>query len=266
MRKQLLLLSIPLILWACSEDVGKDINTDLTQEANQFFGFSEAMGESAYLGNISYPDYSRITSDKLPGCPTIVPSPDFRMITLDYSSPQECEQEHKIPRTGRIVLDFTLSDSAHPSWSLTYEGYTYDGIKIEGMRMFEGVSLGENRESFENLRVELEKNLGFRVGGELSYSVSRSDFRPFSLKTRGKIAGTNPAGRDFLLLVTAPKEQLFQCYSSGWDLPKTGKESWTVSRSATADLEYEVSYQSTEICDPVVVSTLPDGRILQLNP
>lgn len=267
MRKQLFILSIPLFLGSCAEEVSKDINTNLTLEADQLFGFSETIGESAYLGNISYTEYSTIASEELPGCPTIAINPDSRIVTLDYSLPEECEQENNIPRTGRIILDFRLSNSESPSWSLLYEGYTYRGIKIEGFRMFEGISMNENRESFENLTVKLEKNLSFRVGGQLSYSFSRYGSKPFSLKTtRGRIEGNNPAGRDFLLLVTATKEQLFQCYSAGWDLPQDGKESWIVSRSATADLEYDVSFQGTDTCNPVVISTLPDGRTLQLNP
>jgi hypothetical protein len=278
MKKYLNLLLVSVILASCSEEVSKDINTDLTQEAGQFFSFSETINESAYLGNISYPEFSQLTSAELPGCPAIILNPDSRIITLDYSLDEECEQQDTIPKTGRIVLDFTRSNSESPSWSLAYEDYTYRGIKIEGMRMFEGISLTENQESFENLTVELDGMLSFRVDGELSYTVSRTDtisqtdtvlqvsLKPLSLKTRGKIEGTNPAGRDFLLLVTTPKEQLFECYSTGWDLPKAGKESWIVSRNATADLEYDVNFQSTEICNPVVVSTLPDGRTLQLNP
>ncbi len=266
MKKYLTPLLVSLILASCSEEVSKDINTDLTQEADQFFSFSETISESTYLGNISYAEYSKIVSAELPGCPTIILSPDSRIITLDYSLSQECEQENKIPRTGRIVLDFTLSNSESPSWSLAYDNYTYKGFKIEGIRLFEGLSMTENQEIFENVRVELANYLSFRVDGELSYSVSRSDLKPLALKIRGKIEGKNPAGRDFLLLVTTAKEQHFECYGSGWDLPQTGRESWIVSRSETADLEYEVDFQSTEICNPVVVSTLPDGRTLQLNP
>lgn len=251
---------------ACSEDVSKDISTDLTQEANQFFRFSEAFAESSYLGNISFSDYSRITSMELPGCPTIVQIPDSRIIQLDYSISKDCEQQNKTPRTGKIILDFTLSNTLSPKWSVTYEDYSFDGIKIEGSRRFEALSLNENQESFENLTIEFEKNLSFIIDGMLSYSTSRSSFKPFALSARGRIGGRNPAGRDFSLVITEAKEQLFQCYREGWTLPQTGTESWIVARGGSRSLEYTVSFQSTENCDPLVISTLPDGRTLQLNP
>jgi hypothetical protein len=68
------------------------------------------------------------------------------------------------------------------------------------------------------------------------------------------------------LVITESKEQLFSCYRDGWELPQTGKESWIVSRGASSSLEYKVSFQASAQCNPVVISTLPDGRTLQLNP
>lgn len=266
MKKYIVLLSISLFILSCSEDVSKDISTDLTQEADQFFRFSKAFGESTYLGNISYSDYSRITSAELPGCPTIIQSPDSRIIVLDYTSPMECEQLNSTPRTGKIILDFTLSNTLTSTWSVTYENYSFDKISIKGSRQFEGVSLNENQESFENLTIEFEKNLSFVINGDLSYSSSRLSLKPFALSTRGIIEGRNPAGRDFSLVITEAKEQLFQCYREGWVLPQTGNESWIVSRGGSKSLDYDVSFQSSEDCNPVVISTLPDGRTLQLNP
>jgi hypothetical protein len=266
MKRYLTLLSFFPLLWSCTEEVSKDINTDLTVEATHFFNFSEAMLESTYLGNISYPEYARIISGNLPGCPEVTLSTDSRIITLNYDAESECEQENNTPRTGRIVLDFSLSNSDTSSWTLTYEEYTYRGNKIEGTRHFERITLMDNKELFEDLSVELAGGLTFYADGELSYSVVRADFGPSSLTIKGKIGGRNPAGRNFSLVTTEAKIQQFQCYSAGWELPQSGKESWIVSRSATTDLEYKVNFQSSETCDPLVTSTLPDGRSLNLNP
>ena len=266
MKKYLILLSTSLLLGACSEDVGKEINTDLVQEAEQFFGLSEAFGESSYLGNLTYEDYLRIVSAELPGCPTIIHNPDTKIIELDYSSPQECEQENTASRTGKIILDFTLADSEDPNWSLAYDSYTFKGSELTGTRMFIQLSSSENQESFENLTIKSDQELTFVAEGELSYVISRSNLTPVSLTTRGQIKGRNPAGRNFSLVITEAKEQLFQCYSASWELPQRGKESWIVSRTASSSVDYRVSFEPTETCNPVVISTLPDGRSLQLNP
>jgi hypothetical protein len=266
MKKILLLISASVFFWSCTEDVSKEIITDLSQEANQFFRFSEALNESAYLGNISLAEYFRIFSEELPGCPEIILSPGSRIIQLNYSGSQECQQQNKTPRTGKIILDFTLSNTSNPSWSMTYENYFFGKTLIDGVRYFVNPSFNENRETFENLRVELEKNLGFAASGNLSYSVARLGSRPFALSTRGRIEGRNPAGRDFSLVITEAKEQSFSCYRDGWELPQRGKENWIVSRSASSSLDYRVRFEQGTNCNPVVISTLPDGRSLQLNP
>lgn len=266
MKRHLILSSILLVFWSCVEDVSREINTDLTQEADQFFRFSEVLSESSYLANISYFEYFRINSEELPGCPTIIRSTDSRIIQLDYSNPQECEQENKTSRTGKIILDFTLISSQERSWTLTYEDYAIENTIINGVRFFKNPSFNENQETFENLKVELEKNLGFVASGTLSYSVARLSLRPFALSTRGRIQGTNPAGRDFSLVITEAKEQNFSCYQEGWELPQTGMETWIISRSPSSSLEYKVRFESGTACDPIVISTLPDGRSLQLNP
>ncbi len=266
MKKYLIKPLIFLFFWSCTEDVSRTINTDLTQEAGQFFAFSEAMSESSYLGNISYSDYFRITSEDLPGCPTIIRKTEDRIIELDYSNPQECEQPNNSPRIGKIILDFALSNFPELRWTLTYEGYSFKNIKIEGVRIFTNPSFGENIERFENLKIELEKNLGFSSSGSFSYSVARLSFRPFALSMRGRIEGTNPAGRDFSLVITQAKEQLFSCYGQGWELPQSGNETWIISRGPSNSLDYMVRFESNEGCDPKVISTLPDGRTLQLNP
>lgn len=266
MKKILLLSSALILFWSCTEDAGKDITTDLSQEANQFFRFSEALNESGYLGNISLNEYFRIFPAELPGCPEIIRSPGSGIIELNYSNPQDCQQLNKTPRKGKIILDFTLSNTSHPSWSMTYENYYFGKTLIDGVRFFINPSFNENKETFENLQVELEKNLGFVASGSFSYSVARLDSGPFGLSTRGRIEGRNPAGRDFSLVITEAKEQTFTCYRDGWELPQKGKESWIISRGASKSIEYKVRFEQGVTCNPVVISTLPDGRSLQLNP
>lgn len=266
MKKILLLIPIFYLFSSCSEDVSRTITTDLTKEAEQFYKFSEAIHESSYLGNISYPDFFRIESKDLPGCPTITRNSENRTIELDYSNASECEQLNKTPRSGKILLDFSQSSTTESRWSLTYLEYTYDGSAIVGSRVFVNISLNENQETYQGLVVELENKLRFQSDGEFSYSIARLSLRPFALSIRGEIEGTNPAGRDFSLVITEAKEQQFACYREGWEMPQRGKESWIVDRSQSKSLGYAVKFETISGCNPTVTSTLPDGRMLQLNP
>lgn len=264
-RFYLFLFSI-LFISSCTEDESKVISTDLSVEAIQHFSLSKAFSESNYLGNISYQDYFRISSAELPGCPTIERSLQSRIITLDYSKPLECTQENNTPRSGKIILDFTLSNAGSPTWTLTYADYKLDGIKIVGTRQFRAITSNETEASFENLEIELPKNLSFLIQGKLNHSVSRANLRPFALSTRGSMEGINPAGRTFNLVITEAKEQFFACYKQGWFLTQTGKESLKISRGNDKDLVYTIIHQTSSGCNPSVVAILPDSRNLQLNP
>lgn len=265
--KNLLFFSLILLIHSsCTEDVSRNINTDLTQEADQFFRFSGVLSESSYLGNLSYDDYFRINSEELPGCPNIIRSVGSQKIELDYTNSQECEQPNKTPRSGKIIIDFSTDEDSVPNWTVNYENYFFKETEISGLRSFSNPSFNENQETFENLKIVLENDLGFVTSGTFSYSVAEINFRPFALSSRGRIEGTNPAGRDFSLVITEAKEQLFSCYRDGWELPQSGKEIWIISRSPSRSLEYMVKFENNEGCDPRVISTLPDGRSLQLNP
>lgn len=266
MKNLLSFILFLLILTSCTEDVSRNVNTDITKEADQFFRFSKALGESGYLGNISFGDFFRITAEELPGCPLITRNTSTRTIVLDYSLPQACEHLNSIPRTGKIILDFSLSNTTEASWTLTYEDYTFGGTRIEGTRYFMNTSFNENQETIENLKITLEPNLGFIINSTLFYSVARLSARPFALSARGRVEGTNPAGRNFTSSITGAKEQLFSCYRLGWELPQSGTESWIVSRGNSSSLEYMVKFETGEGCNPTVISSLPDGRSLQLNP
>ena len=266
MARLSIFLFILLLATSCTEDESRTISTDLGVEAIQHFKLSSSFSESNYIGNISYQDYFRIGSAELPGCPTIERSLQSRIITLDYSKPIECTQENNKPRTGKIILDFTLSNSNSPSWVMTYEEYSVDGIKISGTKQFRAIASNETEASFENLEIELPNNLSFFFKGKTNHSVSRANSRPFALSTRGNLEGVNPAGRNFNLVITEPKEQLFACYKQGWFLTQTGKESLKIARGIEREAVYTTTYQTATGCNPTIIATLPDGRNLQLNP
>lgn len=236
----------------------------MLQEAEQFFTLSEIVNESAYLGNFSFNDYFRLTSGSLPGCPTISLNSQTLEITLNYTKVDTCDQENSEPRTGKIILNFSLANTENPSWTMKYEGYSYQKTKIEGTRFFKRLSTSQNSETFENLRITTEKNLGFSVKGTYTYFIARFNFRPFGISYVGRHEGINPAGRNFIQSITEAKELFISCYSEGYTLPQKGKENWRVYRGA-AELNYTVSFISNQDCQIQAKATLPDGRTLDLN-
>ncbi|MDX5338502.1 MAG: hypothetical protein LPK25_05705 [Cyclobacteriaceae bacterium] len=265
MKKVFLFLVSFSLLFGCSEDINSDIQTDLLEEADQFFVVSEIVNESSYLGNFTFGDYFRFSSSSLPGCPVLSLNSQTLEITLDYNQAVTCEQKNSESRSGKIILDFSQANTDNPTWILIYEGYTFQNTKIDGQRFFKRLSNSQNSETFENLKITTEKNLGFTLKGNYTYFLSRFNFRPFGISYVGKHEGTNPAGRNFIQSITEAKELYISCYSEGYTLPEKGKENWKVSRGTT-DLNYAVSYLSTQECSIQVKAMLPDGRTLDLQP
>lgn len=265
MKHTFLIIAFAAFLGACSEDVSHDITTDLTQEADQFFLLSETLHESSYLGNLSFGEYFLLNSPSLPGCPSINYEPELSQIILDYSSVDSCSQTNTALRSGKIVLDFSLANVGLGSWSMVYENYSYEKTTVEGTRWFKKVSAAQNSESFENLKIRTENDLGFTISGDYTYFITRLNNSPIGISYAGRHEGVNPVGRQFVQSITEAKEVLFSCYSDGWVLPIKGKENWKVARGKN-EVGYQVSYSTAEDCLSDARAVLPDGRNYDLNP
>jgi hypothetical protein len=252
-------------LASCSVDLDNEIQTDLIQEADQFFLLSEVVNETSYLGNISYPDYFRIQPSSLPGCPKIQIDTGLRKVVLDYTQPDSCDQAIKSIRNGKIILDFSRSNADPGTWSLEYNDYSFLKTKIQGKREYVRLSNSQNSETFQNLRIITENRLGFLISGSYTYFIARFNSRPFGISFVGSLQGINPAGRSFIQSITEPKEQFINCYSEGSGLPKVGQENWRVSRE-NGEISYQVTYQTTSDCKTKVKATLPDGRNYDIRP
>ncbi|GMQ24940.1 hypothetical protein Aoki45_16220 [Algoriphagus sp. oki45] len=266
MKKLFIYFLILSLLFSCNEEISRDITTDLSMEADQFFDFSTAINEGGYLGNFSYPDYFRTQSQSLPGCPKIEIDQTLRIVTLDYDAVDSCTQEKTLKRKGKIRLDFSQSNTQIGTWWMEYIDYHFENTEIKGKREFKALTTSQNQEKFENLRFNRDTGLSFVANGTNTYFVSRFSFRPFAISFVGKIEGTNPAGRKFSQTLTKAKEVYINCYSEGWILPFEGEETWTVERGQGRELTYRFNFSSEGQCEPIVNALLPDGRNLILNP
>lgn len=266
MKKLFIYFLILSLLSSCNEEISRDISTDLSKEADQFFDFSTAINEGSYLGNFSYPDYFRTQSQSLPGCPKIEIDQTLRLITLDYDAVDSCTQEKNFKRKGKIRLDFSQSNTQIATWWMEYMDYHFENSEITGKREFKALSTSQNQEKFENLKFKTDTDLSFVANGTNTYFVSRFSFRPFAISFVGTMEGINPAGRKFTQTLTKAKEVYINCFSEGWILPFEGEENWTVDRGIGRELAYKFDFSSEGQCDPVVTVLLPDGRNLVFNP
>lgn len=267
MKKGFLSIFFSLIfLIACKEDEDRVISTDLPTEASQLFVVSNAWSEALFFSQLSFDQYTNADSLDLPGCPEILVDKTAKRITLTFDPAIACEQTGSSKRSGKLILDLAQSDSENPVWFLEYENYTFEDASLEGIRTFTKNSSGEITESFETLTHKTKNELTHQFGGELTHTLSLANGVLVGLNSNGIIFGRNPAGRNFTFAFNETRELLFSCFQDNQLFPVAGIETWEVSRSETAQVVYNLTYESKENCKVEANLILPDGRRLLLNP
>lgn len=267
MKKGVLYIFFSLVfLIACKEDEDRVISTDLPTEASQLFIASNAWSEAIFFTQISFDQYSNAESLDLPGCPEILADKTAKRVTLTFDPASTCEQTGTSKRSGKLILDLAQSDSGNPIWFLEYENYTFQDASINGIRTFTRNSSGAINETFETLTHKTKSELTHQFGGNLTHTLSLVSGVVVGLNSNGIIYGKNPAGRNFTFVFNEKRELLFSCFQDNQLFPVAGKETWQVSRSETAQVVYNLTYEWKENCIIEAYVLLPDQRRLLLNP
>ncbi len=267
MKKGVLHIFFSLIfLIACKEDEDRVISTDLPTEASQLFIVSKAWSEAIFFTQISFDQYSNAESLDLPGCPEILIDKTAKRVTLTFDPGSTCEQTGTSKRSGKLILDLAQSDSGNPIWFLEYENYTFQDASINGIRTFTKNPSGVINETFATLTHKTKNELTHQFGGNLTHTLSLVNGVVVGLNSKGMINGRNPAGRNFIFDFSEKRELLFSCFRDNQLFPVAGKEAWQVSRSETAQVMYNLTYEWKENCKVEAYVVLPDGRRLLLNP
>ena len=267
MKKRALYIFFSLnFLVACKEDEGRVITTDLPSEASQLFAVSNAWSEAIIFSQITFEQYSNANSLDLPGCPEIFIDKIAERVTLTFDPETTCEQTGTSKRSGKLTLNLAQADSEDPVWFLEYENYTFEDASINGIRTFTKNPSGVINESFETLTHKTKNELTHQFGGNLIHSLSLVNGVVVGLNSKGMINGRNPAGRNFIFDFSEKRELLFSCFQNNQLFPIAGKEIWQVSRSETAQVVYNLTYESKGNCKVEAYVLFPDERRLLLNP
>ncbi len=267
MKKETLYVFFSLtFLIACKEDEERVISTDLPTEASQLFIVSNAWSEILFFTQLSFDQYSNAESSELPGCPQIILDKTAKRVTLIFDSATSCTQSGTSKRSGNLILDLALFDSANPVWFLKYENYSFEDGSITGIRTFTKNSSGVINETFETLTHKTKNELTHQFGGHLTHTLNLVNGVTVGLNSKGAIYGRNPAGRNFIFDFKEKRELSFSCFQNNQLVPVAGKETWQISRSETSQVIYNLTYEWKENCKVEAYVVLPDGRRLLLNP
>lgn len=264
--KLILLLSIPIFFFSCGEDEDKNIQTDLSVEANQLFGISTAWGESLYFGLLNFEDFSQIPSAELPGCPSVLIEAVEKRITLTFDPTNVCGQSEKVTRSGQLTLQYPLVSTISSSWTLTYKDYTFQKDTIRGIREFTSTALNQVKENFIKLKKTSNREVNATFSGTLNHSLTKLRTKLVGMNSSGSISGTNSTGRNFIIDIGSPRQSLAICFSQNEILPISGKEKWTLDRGQNRVVVHSINYEPSGLCAVTAKVTLSDGRILIVIP
>lgn len=268
MKRFCFLFSILIVaLSACQEDADKVISTDLPTEAGQLFDLSTAWSESLYFGLLSLEEYQSMDSTStLPGCPTLTVESDSSKVSLEFTSENECLQSGDANRSGKIILQYVLSDSISSNWTMEYEDYSFEENSLTGVRFFKKDSSNQIAESFSSLKMKTKEELTTTFSGNLKHSKSNLLTSSIGIISGGTINGVNPVGRDFSMEIPNDRLMLSSCFLKNELIPVAGSETWNVGRSNNKIVTYQLDYELIDSCQVAANALLPDGRTLLLNP
>ena len=268
MKKLIFLFFLASILVSCSNDVERAITTDLQVEGRELFRTSLALEEGLRYAFYSFEEYHQALTDTLPGCPLIEISEFEQKVKLTFSNDPNCPSQ-KVRRTGVINLDFFSFNLRDRRVLLRYEDYQVNDFKIQGERVFDSFSNGDNQnswmESFEDLVILDQFDNSTKITGNYEHQLLKVDNRIQSFTSSGNLSGRNLTGRPLRMTQIAPRQYVINCLDEGFVIARAGEEVWEIFRTSDRSLAHRLTLSIEDICNTKVAIQLSDGRLLSFS-
>lgn len=270
---------IILLIWAtaCSNDIDRNITTDLQVEGNEIFNVSLALEEPLYYAFLTLEEYRIAMKDTLtsndsipkvpivPGCPIINIDETLKEVTLTFSEKTDCPSQ-KLKRKGQITLQFLTPNVLESNVLMKYNQYSIGTTKMEGSRTFTKTNrlFPQNRrtEIFEDLLIIDEFGSSTKISGNFEHQLTFQNGTILEYKTSGNLEGRNLTGRKIKMTQTNPRIYKTECVKQGIVLASVGMENWEIFRTPTQSLRHNLEYQQEKTCEPKAIISLSDGRTL----
>jgi hypothetical protein len=232
----LLALSFGLMT-SCSEDgvsgFSENLSTTTVMETINSIAFeediddlvSESFDLSSYLMSARSADASsdngpkRFKGDKYGDCATVVQDEDNNTKTITFS--EECEGKRGQTRSGTMIVTYSETQGETGSFrQVTYDDFYLNGVKIEGTRRTEIISIDEN--GSKTMRTTLSD--GKMIYEDGTFKTKRADMtryihlendkKQYSTLTGSK-SGISTEGVSFSMEITTPIKFVYDCFVEG---------------------------------------------------
>ena len=237
MKKLVLLVFSFGMITSCSEDgvsgFSENLSTTTVLETINSIAFEEdiddLVSESFNLStNVisarsadadSAKDLKRFKGDKYGDCASVVVDEESNTKTITFL--EDCEGKRGQTRSGTMIVSYSETQGEAGSYrQVTYDDFYLNGVKIEGTRRTEIISIDENgskttRTSVTDGKMIYEDGTFKTKSAEMTrYTLVENDQKQYSTLTGSK-SGVSTEGVNFSMEITTPIKFIYDCFGEG---------------------------------------------------
>ena len=236
--KKLILSALSFgLITSCSEDgvsgFSENLSTTTVMETINSIAFEEdiddLVSESFNLStNVmsarsadadSAKDLKRFKGDKYGDCASVVLDEETNTKTITFL--EDCEGKRGQTRSGTMIVSYSETQGEAGSYrQVTYDDFYLNGVKIEGTRRTEIISIDENgskttRTTMTDGKMIYEDGTFKTKSAEMTrYTHVENDQKQYSTLTGSK-SGVSTEGVNFSMEITTPIKFIYDCFSEG---------------------------------------------------
>ena len=278
----LLVLSFGLFI-SCSKESGnsssENLSTTTILETINSIAFEEdidaLVSESMSLGsNVSSArsadsnadkDPKKFKGDKYGDCATVVEDEENNIKTVTFSD--DCEGKRGQVRSGSMIITYSETQGETGSFrQVTYDNFYLNGVKIEGIRRTEILSVDESSKTMlttvsDGKMIYEDGTFKTRESAMTRYVHFENDKKTYSTLSGSK-SGISTEGVEFSMEITTPIKFVYDCFSTGER--KRGKVPVEGIKVTTSGNELISTDFGDGTCDTLVEVT-KDGEVETLD-
>tara|TARA_B100001057_G_scaffold484654_1_gene563064 strand:- start:536 stop:1465 length:930 start_codon:yes stop_codon:yes gene_type:complete len=237
-KKKFTLLALSFgLMTSCSEDglsgFSENLSTTTVVETINSIAFEEDIDELVSESfDISYNAMSarsadttsnkkpkKFKGDKYGDCASVVVDEENNTKTITFL--EECEGKHGQIRSGTMIVSYSETQGEAGSFrQVSYDDFYLNGVKIEGTRRTEIISIEENgsktmRTTLTDGKMIYEDGTFKTKSAEMTrYIYVENDKKQYSTLSGSK-SGVSTEGVSFLMEITTPIKFIYDCFGEG---------------------------------------------------
>ena len=192
---------------------------DIDHLVSESFNLSANAMSARFADSDSSRELKRFKGDKYGDCASVVVDEENNTKTITFS--EDCEGKRGQTRSGTMIVSYSETQGEAGSYrQVTYDDFYLNGVKIEGTRRTEIISIDENgsktmRTTVTDGKMIYEDGTFKTKSAEMTrYTLVENDQKQYSTLTGSK-SGVSTEGVNFSMEITTPIKFIYDCFGEG---------------------------------------------------